>query len=106
VSDKAIIVSAVALAIVVILFLVRERLSRFAFKANRDGLETEIETNLPRGDAGTAARARSIRVSNNRQEGTGHRIEVARGSVEVEGNIQAGSDQKISVGRDDERNPS
>jgi hypothetical protein len=99
VDDTVLIVSVVAIAVIVILFMFRERLKSFGFKASKDGLEANLDTER-QGKAGTAAqadKARSINISGNRQIGEGNQIDVGRSSVNVEKNLQKGKNQKIVV---------
>ena len=119
-SDTAIIVLIVAAAVIVALFIFRRQLSKFIFKASREGLEAELTTHPPEGarapeDArppetvpapapaapAAAPQQPTVSLRGNVQQGADHVIDVRRDGVEVVENLQEGEGQEISVGPDE-----
>ena len=96
-SDTVLTVLIVAIAIIVVLFMFRERLRNFIFKANKDGVEANLETNQQDKTLGNQGRQPSVNISGNRQIGKGNRIDVGRSNVNVEKNLQKGDDEEIVV---------
>jgi hypothetical protein len=88
-SDTAITVLIVAVAIVVVLFVLRERLGDFSMRANGKGIETRVKAHAP-----TAMPKTSIR--RNLQCGSGNEIDAGDEAV-VEENVQEGTEHKISA---------
>ncbi len=101
-SDTVLIVLIVAIVVVVVLFMFRDTLSRFFIKANRDGIEAELEAReRPDSTQPTVTsqptKPHSVNISGNRQVGKGHKISVQQSDVNVSDVDQIGSDHKIEV---------
>jgi len=103
-NDTVLIVLIITIGVIVILLLFRNQLSRFLFKANREGIEAEMEThNTREGKAAAAASpaatsgAESVTISRNKQVGRDNVIDVGRANVAVEENLQRGENQEITV---------
>lgn len=103
-SDTVLIVLIIAITVLVVLIIFRRQLSRFLFKANREGIEAELETHKPAAPKGLTTPSPnqpgdrpSTTISGNWQIGSGNMIHVDRGDVAVEDNVQLGSDQEIKV---------
>jgi hypothetical protein len=90
-DDKVIIPLGIALIVLVILILYREKLKLFFFEATRQGIRARLETKTQaRDDQGP-----SIIISGNRQTGEDHLIDVGRDKTEVTKNIQSGKRDQI-----------
>lgn len=99
-TDTVLIVLIIALAVIVVLLFFRNQLSRFLFKANREGIEAELQTHkpVPGATSSTATSgAGGVAIRGNKQVGEGNAIDVGRDNVVVEDNVQRGKDQKIQV---------
>jgi len=100
-SDTVLITLILAVTIVVVLVIFRRQLSRFLFKANRDGVEAEMETHEPAKDEAqtkpNANASAGVTISNNRQVGRGNKIDVGQSDVAVTDNLQLGEGQEINV---------
>lgn len=94
-ENTVLIVAVVAIAVIVVLLMFRERLRSFGFKAGKDGLEANLETSQQGKSQGS--RSRSVEISGNKQIGKGNEIDVGRSNVNVEENLQRGNNQKIVV---------
>ena len=98
------IVLIVAAAVIVILYMFRGTLSRFFLKANKEGLEAELETREPTdatsASAGKGVSGHSINISGNRQIGRDNEIAVERPGVNIIDNLQVGDEQTIQVEAD------
>jgi hypothetical protein len=106
-SDNVLMVLIVAAAVVVVLFIFRDRLTGFRLKANQTGVETELtaqerERARPVEKAGDGLSPQAgVDVSENVQVGERQEIRVRKSGlwdrIRVRGNKQLGRDQKISV---------
>lgn len=97
-SDNVLIVLIIAVAVIVILILFRKQLSRFFIKANRDGVEAELQTTRGQETQPTPAGDKaSVTISGNKQIGRENAIDVGRDDVAVEKNLQLGEGQDIKV---------
>lgn len=97
------IVLIVAVTVILVLILFRRTLSKFFLKANRDGVEAGLEIRDAVPDPlspNETAPSPSINISGNRQIGSGNKISVARPDVNVSDNTQAGQKQTIEVKSD------
>jgi hypothetical protein len=81
----------VAIAVVIVMVIFRQRLSSFLFKATRKGVEAKLH-------AGSTSDG--INISGNVQKGQRQVIDVSRNNVNVEKNVQLGKDQTIIVASD------
>lgn len=100
-NEQVLIALIVAVAILAIIFLLRERLQRFGFKSKL--FETEIETHRQELSPPSASAGGGVKISNNVMEGQGNRIEVRRGGTEVGDNQLRGENQDIFVGSEQDR---
>ena len=95
------IVLIVAVAIIVVLFMFRRDIRKFFVKASRDGVEAGLETRDPGQSPPPVAtppgHPRSVNIKGNTQAGSGNKISVAQPNVNVEDNKQLGRDQSIEV---------
>lgn len=103
-SDTVIIALIIAVVILAALIIFRKQLSRFFFKAGKDGIETGLETRAGSSAAGAAApppaaagEHTSVTISGNRQIGKEQKIDVGRSDVAVTDNFQLGEGQQITV---------
>ena len=100
-SDTVMIVLIIAIAIIIVLIIFRRQLSKFVFKANKEGIETSLQTHKPIsessqvGDKASKANREGISISKNRLIGKKNVIEVGRDDVAVEDNLILGEEQKI-----------
>lgn len=102
-SDTVLVVLIIAVAIVIVLLVFREQLSRFIFKANKEGIEAQLDTRQEQ-DAAKPRRQAGVTISKNKQFGKGNVIDVGRNDVDVEDNTQLGEDQKIMARPDNPAN--
>lgn len=106
-SDTVIIALIIAAVILAALIIFRKQLSRFVFKAGKEGIETELETREGGAAAGSAGAGQpagkrpGVTVSGNKQTGTGNVIDISRGDVTVKDNLQDGRNQKLKVRPDE-----
>ena len=84
-SDQVMIVLIVALAVVIVLVVFRDKLSRFVFKAK--GINAHLETHTNSG----------VKISKTSQKGKGHEINVERDNVDISDHKQDGEDHKLTV---------
>jgi len=88
----------IAVVVLVVLFMFRKQLQSFLFKANREGIQAELNTRDPR----PQGRAQ-VNITGNRQAGKDNAIDVGRSGVNVQDNKQRGSNNKITVTPDKTR---
>ncbi len=88
-TDTVWITLIIAVALVIILIVFRDKLSKFSLKAK--GLDTKMETHAPPSSSG-------INVSSNVMEGKKQGIETSGGNINVKNNIMKGEEQKIKAG--------
>ncbi|MCA9965078.1 MAG: hypothetical protein KC423_12565 [Anaerolineales bacterium] len=102
-SDTVLIVLIIVVAIIIVLWLFRSSLSRFFIKANKEGMEAELQThssqkpgakNMP---TTSSAKASDVNVSGNWQIGRGNKIRTSGKSANVSDNRQLGEEQEITV---------
>lgn len=103
-SEKVWLYLIVAIAVLLLVLILRRRLSRLFFKGA--GIETGLETHAPVGtpDGGanrSAVRSKGIRIFKNWQIGKGNKIQVGRADASVEENRQLGVDQEIVAESDE-----
>lgn len=91
----------IVVAVLIILWIYRDRLKLFVFKINREGVSTELEAHKPasplRAKSAAPEPRSSVEISGNQQKGTGNQINVGRGDTRVRDNTQTGKDNKIDV---------
>lgn len=92
-SDAVQIALVIAVAVVIVVLLLRGSLSSLRIKADQKSVEGEVKTHAqgPTPEGGVVIRG-------NVQAGTGQEISVRRGDAEVSDNRQLGKNQKIDVG--------
>jgi hypothetical protein len=95
VSDTVLIVSVLAVAVILVVFLLRERLGLLSLTGR--GLAARVEARPPAPMAGAGA---DTVIRGNRQSGTGHVMEADRPSV-IESNQQRGKNNRITTRRGD-----
>lgn len=95
-SDTVQIGLIIAFVVIVVLFMFRERLRNFMIKANKDGVEANLDAGQGVSQAGKNKRA-TVNISGNKQIGNKNRIDVGRTNVNVEKNLQKGNNQEIVV---------
>ena len=93
-SDTVLVVLIIAITVIVVLILFRKQLSRFFIRANKEGVEAELQTHEQEKPAGEKA---GVSISGNKQIGRDNVIDVGRDNVEVEDNLQLGEGQQIKV---------
>jgi len=93
-SDTVVIVLIVVVAIIVILFLFRKQMSRFFIKANKEGLEAQLETHR---ENQSHTKPKSVRITETSQNGEGHVIDVSRDDVEIDKVKQTGKKHKLTA---------
>ncbi|MBE2197835.1 MAG: hypothetical protein IAE79_04435 [Anaerolinea sp.] len=99
-NDTVLIVLIIAVVVVVVLWMFRSTLSRFFIKANREGVEAELQTNdiiEQNEEAGAAAKPADVNVRGNWQIGRGNKLRVEGEEANVSDNRQVGEDQDITV---------
>ncbi len=100
-SDAVLITLVIAAAVIVVLFLFRDQLKAFIFKANREGVEAQLHTYEPQQDKPSqmadAAPNPDVVISGNELMGTGNEIDVGRSSVQIDKNVLSGDEGKIRV---------
>lgn len=97
-SEKVWLYLIVAVAVLLIVLMLRQRLSRLFFKGAgvETGLETHAQGGVSEGGATKpAARSKGFRIFGNWQIGKGNRIESGRSDANIEENRQLGVDQEI-----------
>jgi hypothetical protein len=99
-SETTWIVLIVTAAVIVVLWMFRGTLSRFFLRANRDGVEAELQTRESEGTPSAPSPAPGVNISGNRQLGKDNEIAVGRDNVNVSDNLQAGEEQSIDVKAD------
>lgn len=87
-SDTVLITLIIAIAVVIILFIFRDKLSAFNLTANKRGLKGNLKNYPP---------PSGVTVSGNVQQGDNHEINVGRDDATVIDNIQDGRENTISV---------
>jgi hypothetical protein len=86
----------IAVAIVLVVILLRKQLSRLLFKGG--GIEAEVATHTPPNQANDkSGRQVSVNISGNKLTGKRHGIDVGRNDVNVSDNRLKGEDDKIVV---------
>lgn len=93
-ENTVLIVAVVAIAVIVVLLMFRERLRSFGFKAGKNGVEANLETSQ-QAKSQTKQTGGSITISGNKQIGKGNQIDVGRSNVNVVKNLQKGENQRI-----------
>jgi len=95
-TERVWILLIVAISIMVVVFLLRKKLSRLLFKGG--GIEAEVTTHNPLGsaDAQPSSQA-SVTISANKLIGKRQGIEVDRSDTNVSGNKLKGEEQEILV---------
>ena len=93
-SDTVLITLIVAATVIILLFMFRRQLSRFGIKANKEGIEAELETRDP---SAMPDRQDGVIISGAKQFGKEQVIDVGRENVTVEDTRQVGTGQKIIV---------
>jgi len=98
-SDQVLIVLIVAAAIVIVLYLFRDRLKKFTIKGSQDNLEANLEAykDTAQNEPGAAGQSYGVNISGNKQVGKDNKIKVAQSSVNVSDNTQMGQGQEIRV---------
>jgi hypothetical protein len=104
-SDNVLIVLIVAAAVVVVLFMFRGQLKKFRIKADKDGVESTLETkpeNLSQPGKPASRSGSSMSVSENKLLGKNNQISVSTSSpapkhMDVDDNLLAGEGQKIDI---------
>lgn len=91
----------VAVAVIVVLFMFRRNIRKFFVKASRNGIEAGLETRDPSQSPPPAEIAPvhpyGVNIKGNTQAGSGNKISVGQSNVNVEDNTQVGRDQSIEV---------
>ena len=104
-SDNVLIILIVAAAVVLVLFMFRGQLKKFRIKADKDGLESTLETkpdNVSLTQNPTKQTGSSMSVSDNKLLGKNNQISVSTSSpapkhMDVDENLLAGEGQKIDI---------
>ncbi len=87
-SDTLIIALIIAVAVVIILIALKDRLGKFSLKANPDGINANLE-----------ARTGGVTISKSKQTGKGHDMTVTRDDVTITEHEQEGEDHKLHVNK-------
>lgn len=97
-SDTVLIVLIIAVAVIVVLWMFRSSLSRFFIKANKEGMEAELQTHDNHEQTeGIPGERPDVNVESNWQVGRGNKIYVSSKEADVSDNRQLGEDQGITV---------
>lgn len=97
-SDTVLIVLIVVAAVIVVLWMFRSSLSRFFIKANKEGMEAELQTHdNHEQNEGTPGERPDVNVRSNWQVGRGNKIRVSGKEADVSDNRQLGEDQDITI---------
>jgi hypothetical protein len=94
----------IVIAVLVILFMYRNRITYFLFKAGKEGGALEFKAGKPAQPASAQTAAitaspspKSVVISGSQQKGEANVIDVGRSDVEVSDAVQEGKKQKIVV---------
>ncbi len=104
-SDTVQIALIIAGVVVIAFLLLRKRLTRFFFQADREGFKAELEADGS-GDAGASnsgpgSRPGGVKITGVTMKGKRHKIGVDRDDVEIEDVGISGKDHEIAVGRNE-----
>ena len=98
-SDTVLVVLIITVAVVIVLYVFRNQLSRFFIKANQEGIEAELQTrdssSAGGGAGGSTGKSAGVNISRNVQAGKGNVIEVGRSNANVSENKQLGEENVI-----------
>jgi hypothetical protein len=98
-SDSVIITIVVAVAVVIVLYIFRDRLSKFSLRADSQGVQTELtahqEESAPAPNQPPARPG--VEISGNVMKGQRHKIS-ARRDASVRENLMEGRDHEIDAG--------
>ncbi len=86
-SDTVLIALIIAMAVVIVLIVFRNRLSNFGLKIGKR-LDTKLETH---------SQSAGVSISKSSQIGTGHEMKVSRDNVDISEVEQVGNGHKIHV---------
>jgi hypothetical protein len=93
-NPKVQIVLIIAAAVVIVLIIYKNRLSKFKLKANEKGVETELNAD----DGKTQGNNDGIVISGNKQIGKDNKIKVSSlNKAKIDKNTQKGDRQEIDV---------
>lgn len=90
----------IAVAVIIVLYMFRRDLRKFFLKAGSDGVEAGIETR--ESQTANSGASHSVNISGNKQIGTDQKISIQQSDVNISDNVQAGHKQKIEV-KDDKK---
>lgn len=107
-SDTALIVLIVAVALIIVLLIFRKQLSNFQFKGGKNGLEMAIKTrkeDKTKDSSQTGTKPKGISVSRNQLWGKKNKIDIQSGSqnISADDNQMLGEEQEITVKPDSKR---
>jgi hypothetical protein len=94
-SDTVLIVLLIVIAVIIIVFFLRKRISHFFFKANKEGLEANIDTNQERKNG--------VEISGTTLRGENCTIDVSRDNVKITDVVENGKGHKIAVRADNKK---
>jgi hypothetical protein len=104
-SDNVLIVLIITVAIIIVLFIFRDRLRKFSIKGGKDSVEANLETYKEKQTPttkeinGKTEHAYGVNISGNKQIGKEHEIVVTKSNVNVSDNLQLGENDQIEVTR-------
>ncbi len=85
-NNTVLIALIIAVAVVIILIVLKDRLGKFSLKANPDGINANLE-----------ARSGGVTISKSKQTGKGHDMTVSRDDVTITEYEQDGEEHKLHV---------
>jgi hypothetical protein len=95
-SDKVLIALIIAAALVIVVYLLRARLSKLRIKADGQSVEGQLEAGAPADGAAPASHP-GVVVRGTWMTGKRQKVTVRRGDAELTDNVMRGTDQKITV---------
>ncbi len=104
-DNTVLIVLIIGVVIIAVVFMLRDRITRFGARASLDKREggVDIEAVPPTQNKRQTASPHAINISGNKLVGKKNVIEVERSDVNVQDNMQLGEDQRITAKSEPER---
>jgi len=100
-SEKFWIIVVVAVAVLLVVFMLRRQLKSLALKGM--GMEAKVQTHATNSGGtskASAGRRHSVNISNLKLTGSGNELDISRGDVNVERTKLTGIGQKVKVQAD------
>lgn len=109
-DSTILIVLIIAVAVVVVLCIFRDKLRTFSLTANKEGIKADLETqptNIPPTNpvgSSQPPKPPGVTIRGNTQIGTDNKIHVGQNSIDVSDNLQYGQKQTIEVQSEEPEN--